>query len=130
MTLSKDKVSSSLSVLHSASSDVRAELVSKKCRSVSYEMRIVLKLIKEGLAHNIVFEGIIEKNLTGTPQGGIASPILFNIYMHEFDLFVNDTVKKHWKTMSEKEEPVAENIQEFTGDILIELTTQRRVLKN
>ena len=43
MTLSKDKVLNSLSVLYSASSDVHAELVSKKCRSVSYEMRIVLK---------------------------------------------------------------------------------------
>jgi retron-type reverse transcriptase len=30
-----------------------------------------------------------EETLTGVPQGGIASPILFNIYMHEFDKYIN-----------------------------------------
>ena len=42
MTLSLDKVSNFLSVLYNTSSNVHAELVSKKYRSVSYEIRIVL----------------------------------------------------------------------------------------
>merc|ERR1712187_397903 len=47
-----------------------------------------LRLIETGLKHNFIFEGSRQKNLVGTPQGGIASAILFNIYMHEFDMFI------------------------------------------
>ena len=41
----------------------------------------------------------MEKDITkdttlGIPQGGIASPILFNIYMHNFDLLIEDKLNK------------------------------------
>jgi group II intron reverse transcriptase/maturase len=54
-----------------------------------------LSLIKSGLQHNIVFESVKRKNLFCTPQGGIASPILFNIYMHEFDKYVQELTEKY-----------------------------------
>lgn len=48
-----------------------------------------LKLIKQ-LHKSGIMEGDISKDTTlGIPQGGIASPILFNIYMHNFDLFID-----------------------------------------
>jgi hypothetical protein len=33
-------------------------------------------------------EGTFLDSFRRTPQGGIASPILFNIYMNEFDKFI------------------------------------------
>lgn len=47
-----------------------------------------LKLIKQGFESGIYIKGIYENTTLGIPQGGIASPILFNIYMHKFDLYI------------------------------------------
>ena len=37
---------------------------------------------------------VYQKTFTGTPQGGICSPIFSNIYLHEFDMFVENLRKK------------------------------------
>jgi RNA-directed DNA polymerase len=57
----------------------------------------LLLLIESGLKHNITFEGTTPKNLIETPQGKIASPLLFNIYMHESDEFVQILFKEYSK---------------------------------
>ena len=47
-----------------------------------------IKLIKSGLECGLVKDGKFEHTILGTPQGGIASPILFNIYISKLDEFV------------------------------------------
>jgi len=47
-----------------------------------------IKLIIQNFQAGIMEKGKFEHTIIGVPQGGITSPILFNIYMHEFDKYV------------------------------------------
>ena len=48
--------------------------------------RRILKLIRMWLESGVMEEGkYIEPNGLGTPQGGVISPLLSNIYLHSFD---------------------------------------------
>ena len=48
--------------------------------------RRVLKLIRKWLQAGVMEEGKVRRPVTGTPQGGVISPLLANIYLHYFDL--------------------------------------------
>jgi group II intron reverse transcriptase/maturase len=45
----------------------------------------VLNLIESWLKAGVMNKGEIEETTVGTPQGGVASPLLANIYLHEMD---------------------------------------------
>ena len=47
--------------------------------------RRVLKLIRLWLSAGVLAEGVVAETVTGTPQGGVISPLLANIYLHSFD---------------------------------------------
>ncbi|MEK7388750.1 MAG: group II intron reverse transcriptase/maturase [Elusimicrobiota bacterium] len=47
--------------------------------------RKVLKLLRGWLKAGVMEEGRREETITGTPQGGVISPLLSNIYLHFFD---------------------------------------------
>ena len=47
----------------------------------------MLKLIKKWLKCRVLENGISKETKSGTPQGGVISPLLANIYLHEFDKF-------------------------------------------
>lgn len=48
-----------------------------------------LELIQAGLKANILLEDKrVEKTLVGTPQGGVVSPLLSNVVLHQLDLFL------------------------------------------
>src|SRR5579885_954057 len=47
--------------------------------------RRVLKLIRQWLEAGVMEDGTVRETLAGTPQGGVISPLLANIYLHLLD---------------------------------------------
>ena len=47
--------------------------------------RRVLKLLRLWLEAGVLVDGVVSKTVAGTPQGGVISPLLANIYLHAFD---------------------------------------------
>jgi RNA-directed DNA polymerase len=52
--------------------------------------RRVVKLIRKWLEAGVMEDGSIRETLAGTPQGGVISPLLANIYLHALD--------RYWQT--------------------------------
>jgi RNA-directed DNA polymerase len=47
--------------------------------------RRVLKLLRQWLRAGVLEAGVVTESVTGTPQGGVISPLLANIFLHAFD---------------------------------------------
>src|SRR5438552_16546975 len=47
--------------------------------------RRTLKLLRQWLKAGVMEEGKVTTATAGTPQGGVISPLLANIYLHELD---------------------------------------------
>jgi RNA-directed DNA polymerase len=45
----------------------------------------VLRLLRSWLRAGVLEQGRVSETVTGTPQGGVISPLLANIYLHAFD---------------------------------------------
>lgn len=64
-----------------------------------------LKLIEDGLKAGIMEGYTYFDTFLGLPQGGIASPILFNIYFHEFDKFIINNLSPYVENLKSKSSP-------------------------
>jgi group II intron reverse transcriptase/maturase len=53
----------------------------------------LLNLLRQGLEAGKVDEWGYKKTYSGTPQGGILSPLLSNIYLNELDVFIETELK-------------------------------------
>ncbi|MEO3804183.1 reverse transcriptase domain-containing protein, partial [Nonomuraea sp. B1E8] len=47
--------------------------------------RRVLKLLRQWLQAGVMAEGEVRRTVAGTPQGGVISPLLSNVYLHVLD---------------------------------------------
>ena len=45
----------------------------------------MLKLLRLWPRAGVLADGVVSESVSGTPQGGVISPLLANIYMHAFD---------------------------------------------
>ena len=61
--------------------------------------RALIRLIKKWLKAGVLdTNGQVIHPVTGTPQGGIVSPVLSNIYLHyALDLWFHKVIKKQWR---------------------------------
>ena len=50
----------------------------------------VLKLLRQWLVVGVLEDGEVHRSVAGTPQGGVISPLLANIYLHVLDRFWQD----------------------------------------
>lgn len=73
-----------------------------KCINVRIKDASMLGLIEKFLKAGYVDDGILIKTNEGTPQGGILSPMLANIFLHYvLDVWFEITVKKHTRGFCE-----------------------------
>ena len=54
----------------------------------------VLKLLRAMLRAGVMSDGQVRRSVTGTPQGGVISPLLANVYLHRIDRAWN--VRRAW----------------------------------
>lgn len=66
------------------------DILRKKIQDERF-LQLIWKLLRAG----VLEKGVYSPSNLGTPQGGILSPILANIYLNEFDEFVEDQCLKY-----------------------------------
>lgn len=54
-------------------------------------LNLIWKLLRAGFQE----EGLLKPSTIGCPQGGIVSPVLANIYLHDFDIFVENLIDEY-----------------------------------
>lgn len=67
--------------------NVDHEILLSILRRTIYDRRLI-RVIRNMLKAGLVYEGEFEETELGTPQGGVVSPILGNIYLNELDRFI------------------------------------------
>ncbi len=53
----------------------------------------VLRLLRAMLRAGVMSDGQVRRSVTGTPQGGVISPLMANVYLHRIDRAWN--VRRH-----------------------------------
>jgi len=100
-------------------------LLAKVAERVS--VRRVGKLIRQWLKAGVMDEGVLRRSVAGTPQGGVISPLLSNIYLHALDLAFADGAHGRLVRYADdfvvmcSSEAQAHAAQELAGQVLADL---------
>ncbi len=85
---------------------------------------VLLRLVGKWLKAGVMEEGALRRSSAGTPQGGVISPLLANLYLHEvFDRWFEDVVRPRLRGWA--------RVVRFADDIAIVFSNEhdaRRVL--
>lgn len=79
---------------------IMLQILSKKIKDGRF-----IELIRRFLKCGYMEWTEVRYSLSGTPQGQIASPILANIYLHEFDTFVQQLIVDNTKGIAKRKNP-------------------------
>lgn len=83
------------------------ELLRKKIK----DDRLIILIQKFLQAGYLDVDRVMKNSLAGTPQGGIISPILSNIYLHELDEYVEQLQREYGKGKQRRLNPEYRKIQ-------------------
>lgn len=117
--------------------DVLVGLINSKIKDARM-MKLIYKFLKAGYLEDWKYH----KTYSGTPQGGIISPLLANIYLHELDKFVmklksefdthgQDPIRTEYRLLSNDIQKLSYHIGRSTGadkERLLEEYRQKRKL--
>lgn len=59
----------------------------------------------------------LKHNSLGVPQGGILSPLLSNIYLHELDQFIQETINKYSTPIGKRTTKISPTYMQISKDI-------------
>jgi RNA-directed DNA polymerase len=95
------------SFFDSMNHEVMIELLSKKIDDKRF-----IKLIKSMLKAGYLEDWRYYSTFSGAPQGGVISPILSNIYLHELDAYMEEMTKEFSKGRKRRRNPAYRRIED------------------
>ena len=101
--------------------DKMIKILSKRISDTKF-----LNLLYQGFKAGMLQDGKLKDSILGVPQGGIASPILFNIYMHEFDEFIYNQMQEYIDQFNEKEKRSYKPRSKLYDKISTKFTRQKK----
>lgn len=100
--------------------EVLIAILSERISDIRF-LRLIRKFLNTGYMEDWVFH----KSYSGTPQGGIISPILANIYLDKFDKYIKEYTEKFNKGKRRKENPIAKRFGQRKAKLVAKLKNQR-----
>jgi len=85
--------------------DILIKVLSKKIQDGRF-LELIRRFLKAGYFE---FKEVFN-TLSGTPQGGTISPILANIYLHEFDKYMKEVAKIYTKGKQKRTNPIYKSL--------------------